>query len=320
MSTATIIAELRDCIQRLEAVLEFMATTLDELQDLQDVPEPEPIPEPPAPAPSPCDCLRGKPVYSWRNVDGLQDGCAVDARDMTLVTGTGSGIKLEDVSDVCWQGGVIQGAFGDGWTDWGAAKTQYGMRLEDCGEATICGVTFKYLGDGLKVRGRGDHVTKVKRCRFTGCRDDAIECDDLLSFEITDCLIEGHIPFAFREYDSKTSGAGHTITIERCLVRLVPQLAVYKGRSPGHGGFFKESKLSDAKKRPKYILKNNIFVAEQLPNYGTLSLNPNGDVIESSGNIIIWPSEYPEPVPRGWMRTADTSVWNLKVSIWQQGA
>ena len=283
-----------------------------------------------------CDCLQdtNRPVIVWGDQNSsdddlpLTDGLVIDARGQTFnIAERRDGIMLRAdrrVDNISFVGGNFIGVFDPRtWSDWSAAKRVYGLRVEQLGDVEVCGVSVQNVGDGIKVRSsRGAY--EVRHCYLKGCMDDAIECDDLRTFTVDDVLIESaHVCFAFREHkDARgtVDGGGKLISISNTLAALVPQQAVYKGKSPGHGGFIKYSTNQNGHRRPRIKLRNNIWMASQDANYNSLSLDPMGDVILSENNTLIWTGEgdFPEPLPTGWTLSRDRTLWDDAVANWKR--
>ena len=226
-------------------------------------------------------------------------------------------VTLQNGADVTWTGGVLQGTLpGDSsWDEW---HSSYGMYIKNVPNIVIEGLRVQGVGDGIRFRDNTPSWV-LRDCYFKNTGDDAVENDSVYSGLVDDCLFDGtYVGFSARLSSSdegRFDGSDNVWTVQNTLMWLRPQEGVYKGSSPGHGGFFKWDGDGYS---PKLILRNNVFRVDQLPNHNTLSLNPQGNVIESENNVIVWlgEGEYPEPIPDGWTLTSDIKVWEEARADW----
>ena len=146
-------------------------------------------------------------------------------------------------------------------------------------------------------------------------RVDCIESDDLEGGVIEDSLLDGcYVTFAARPRQrAKIDGSQNTWVIRDTLARLRPQSGVFKGTSPGHGGFFKWDPLA-----PKLEIHDSIFGVDQLPNHNDLGI-PDGKLTSCSNNTVVWlgSGAYPDPLPTCFTITTDVSVWDNAVQNWK---
>ncbi len=244
---------------------------------------------------------------------GLPDGTAVDATDASWFALDDTLIKIRDSNDFCLHGGLVEHDFAldAPWDDSHSARS---MRLYNSPNAIIEDVHFNNSGDGISIFAGSEDFT-IRNTLFTDMRDDAIESDDLQGGVIEDTLIEStYVGFAARPRSDNTfDGSGNTWVIQDTLIRLRPQIGVYKGVSPGTGGFFKWDELA-----PQIQVHDSIFRADQLTNHQDLGFDPDGKLAGASNNIVVWLGEgaYPEPLPPGFTLTTDVSVWDNAVTQW----
>jgi hypothetical protein len=238
-------------------------------------------------------------------------------------------VDIRNVGNAAWCGGTVLGTM-DSLAEWptmydsdsgGGNGAAFIFGDGGAPDFTVDGVRFHNVWDGVRPRAGSDNFT-VRNCWFSYVRDDAIENDHLYNGTIDDCLFDGvFVGFSCRGGSgSTTDGTGNTVTVQNCLVRLQPFPGKPKDHytpETGHMGFFKWSSLS-----PKVVLKNNVFMAEQLPWNGTAGLEfPQGNtgmLIESENNTIVWlgSGDYPGTVQPGFTVTTDRSVWDDARTAW----
>ena len=177
-------------------------------------------------------------------------------------------------------------------------------------------------GDGIRLREGASHWT-VRAAEESYLHDDCLENDRLYTGTIADSLLDGcYVAFSARPSSSDTTsdGRGHTVTVDRSLVRLQPMPTTYKGPAPGTGGFFK---WDDTARSPALSLHGNVFRADQLPNHGSLGL-PDGYAVSCSGNTIVWLGAGAFPEAASWRAkcpdtviVTDRGVWDAAVAAWR---
>ena len=265
--------------------------------------------------PCPEDGVAIKSSTSRYRNDSVGEGTRFNACE--AVINIDKPVTLQNGSDMHWVGGDLIGSLPEdsSWDEW---HSSWGIYVKNVPNAVIEGVRVHGVGDGIRFR---DHTENwvLRNCYFSQTGDDAVENDSLYSGLVDDCLFDGtYVGFSARlsaSDEGQFDGSDKVWTIQNTLMWLRPQEGVYKGDSPGHGGFFKWDKDGYG---PKLVLRNNIFRVDQLPNHNTLTLNPEGKVIESENNIIVWlgKGDYPEPIPEGWTLTTDIRVWEEARDAW----
>ena len=173
-------------------------------------------------------------------------------------------------------------------------------------DSVIESLTIHDYGDGIRLREGATNWT-VRDANESYLHDDCLENDRLYTGTVTDSLFDGcYVGFSARPSSSDTTsdGRGHTMTIDRSLVRLQPMPTTYKGPAPGHGGFFK---WDDTGRSPSLVLHDNVFRVDQLPNHGSLGL-PDGYAVSCSGNVIVWLGAGAFPEAASWKAKCPDTV------------
>ncbi len=211
-------------------------------------------------------------------------------------SGTGAG--------ACMVRGAIVGEWPDSdrWTKW---HYRAGLRFSQPG-FTVVAVHVVNQGDGIKPKDDGGGKAQdfeIQRSWIEHVHDDCIENDYLHKGTIRDNLLDGcYVMFSSRASSSKLDGRSNTVVLDGNVGALEPMRSVYRGPSPGTGGFFKWSS-----KAPAVELTNNVFMARQLPNHGTLE--PPTGPLTCSGNVIVWLGKGAFPAEAAWRtRCPDTVV------------
>jgi hypothetical protein len=235
-----------------------------------------------------------------------------DATNATWYATSDTRIELSG-DNLCWHGGLVE----HNWPadqDWNTTHDDHAFKISSS-NLVIENVQIKTAGDGISMYEGTDNFL-VRGVYMEDIRDDAIEHDWLAGGTIEDTLINGaYVAFAARSRDSgNVDGSSNTWIIKDTLAWLRPQVGVYKGTSPGHGGFFKWEQTDNA---PMLSLHNNIFMVGQKANHQDLGV-PQGKLIDASNNIVVWLGEgdYPDPLPAGFTITTDRSVWDNAVADW----
>jgi hypothetical protein len=92
------------------------------------------------------------------------------------------------------------------------------------------------------------------------------------------------------------------MVIDHNVGALEPMRSVYSGPSPGTGGFFKWSTHA-----PPVVLTDNVFIARQPPNHGTLE--PPTGALMCARNVIVWEGPGAFPDAAAWRaRCPDTVI------------
>jgi len=235
-----------------------------------------------------------------------------DATNATWYATSNTRIELSGDS-FCWHGGLVE----HNWPadqDWNTTHDDHAFKISSS-SIVVENVRIKTAGDGISMYEGTDNFL-IRDVYMEDIRDDAIEHDWLAGGTIEDTLINGaYVAFAARSRDSaNVDGSSNTWIIKDTLAWLRPQIGVYKGASPGHGGFFKWEQTDNA---PMLSLHNNIFMVGQEANHQDLGV-PQGRLIDASNNIVVWlgEGEYPDPLPDGFTISTDRSVWDNAVADW----
>lgn len=243
----------------------------------------------------------------WSGVDA--DGDAIPWTVTFRDDGSGS--------DSCWFGGEINGPWDENADDvsWEDPFHHSGAMTIDIPNFLFEGVRVNNQGDGLRPYGADAAIRSVW---LSDIHDDCVENDDLYGLTIVDSLFDGcYAGFSARPFIADPpDGSGNVWSVENSLLRLEPQPTVYRGPTPGHGGFFK---WDDEGHSPRVALHNTILRADQSPNHGTLGI-PEGLEFEScSNNTMVWLGDgpFPEALPSCFTITTDVSVWDDAVADWR---
>lgn len=204
----------------------------------------------------------------------------------------------------CVVGGTIIGEWpeSDPWTRWHGRGA---LRFSQPG-FSVLGVHVFNAGDGVKVKDDAGGAAQdfvIQGSWIQHAHDDCIENDYLHSGVIRDDLLDGcYVLFSARPWFSGPDGRTNHLVIDKVIGALEPMRSVYRGPSPGSGGFFKWSSLT-----PSLVLTDNVLMARQLPNTGTLGPPPGP--LTCSGNVIVWEGPGPFPEAAAWLsRCPDTVI------------
>src|SRR5262249_51016042 len=134
---------------------------------------------------------------------------------------------------------------------------------------------------------------------------------------LADSLLECYVGFSARSSGQGTAADG-PVTFDRVLLRLEPQPNVYKGTSPGTGGWWKLDARS-----PRFVLRDSVFAADQLPNHQDLRPPP---AVTCSGNRVLWGGAGAFPETAEWLAACPDTVivtgqaardeWKLRATAW----
>ena len=190
----------------------------------------------------------------------------------------------------------------DSWSKW---HDRAALRFSQP-NFTVFAVHLANNGDGLKPKddaGGQAQDFHVEGSWIQHMHDDCLENDYLHAGTIRDNLFDGcYVMFSSRPWTSGVSGRQNIVAIDHNIGALEPMRTVFSGASPGTGGFFKWSTRA-----PGVILTDNVFMAKQLPNHGTLD-PPTGPLL-CARNVIVWEGSGAFPSDAAWhARCPDTVV------------
>jgi hypothetical protein len=249
----------------------------------------------------------------------LAEGTRVDAATASWITGLSFPIDLAAGTGTCWTGGKVQSTLDETtpWTTWHSTAAFYVL-----GEKILIeNLRADNYGDGIRFTRAGTKNWVLRGVHFSKMHDDCVENDWLQSGLVEDVLLNGcYVAFSARpgnSFQDQVNGSANTVTVRNSLVRLRRQVSVYKGTSPGSGGFFKvENELIGI--NVSWVLENNIFRADAPSDWATLCLNQHGK-FTARNNIMVWLGDgnYPCALPPGWTLTRDRAVWDNAVAEWK---
>jgi hypothetical protein len=204
----------------------------------------------------------------------------------------------------CLVGGSMVGEWPDSdrWTKW---HYRAGLRFSQP-NFTVVGVHVVNAGDGIKPKDDANGSANgfdIEGAWIQHVHDDCVENDYANSGVIHDSLLDGcYVMFSSRPSSSRYDGRNQRMVIARNVGALEPMQSVYSGSSPGTGGFFKWSDQA-----PPVSLTDNVFMARQTPNHGTLG-PPTGPLV-CSRNVIVWTGRGAFPDAAAWhARCPDTVI------------
>lgn len=239
-------------------------------------------------------------------------GAAIDARLARWEGLNAYPIDIGGAPGGCFHGGVVRGAFDDdlSWDEF----HRTGAVSFSAAQFVVEGVNVENYGDGIRIEEGGDAFT-VRDVHLRTIRDDCIENDHLAGGVVSNAFLDGcYVAFSARPApdDGDLPASDEVWAIEGSLIRLQPMPGVFKGPSPGHGGFFKWDERG-----PRLRLHDNVFRADQLPNHNDLGL-PTDKIESCSGNVMVWLGDgpYPDPLPGCFTVTTDEAVWERAVAAW----
>ncbi|MBK5289673.1 MAG: hypothetical protein JJE46_14520 [Acidimicrobiia bacterium] len=254
-------------------------------------------------------------LQTGRFTQDLQADEAVDAQTAMWLDADNWPISFAGGSNSCWWGGRVFGTYSQ-YTPWSTFHHTGGLNFEN-DHLTIVGLRVHNYGDGIRAREGASDFT-ISGVHLSFMHDDCVENDQLYSGVVEDSLLDGcYVGFSARpSKGDQVDGHTNTYTIRNNLVRLQATPTVYKGRAPGHGGFFKWDE--NAKTSPKLVVRDNVFRVDSRPNHQTLGL-PAGYDVRCSDNVVVWlgKGRYPDKLPKCFTVTRDRRVWDRAVAQWR---
>jgi len=265
-------------------------------------------------------CLTGhQPVTTLPSVQPsrfrsvMQSRQAIDATTALWFHGGHWPVSLTGGSQACWYGGRVIGTFPSS-TSWDAFHHTGGFSFRNPNFAVV-GLRVHNYGDAIDIFSGADNF-RISDVHLSFIHDDCIQNDELYSGVIESSLLDGcYVALSARPTAGRrTDGRSNTWTIRNSLIRLQPMPTVYRGRAPGHGGFFK---WDTAGRAPKIIVRNTMFRADQRPNHQTLGL-PVGTNVTCSNDTMVWlgKGRFPEHLPKCFRITTDRRIWDRAVARW----
>lgn len=230
-------------------------------------------------------------------------------------------VRFGGAAGVCWSGGVIQGNYPND-LDWARFHTTAAVKTVSASDVTVEKVRATGYGDGIKLYEGTENFT-ISEVYLHDMHDDCIEGDWLPGGVIEDSLLDGcYQAFAARPRDGDTTsdGSNKTWVIRNTLVYVRPQIGVYKGVSPGNGGFFKWDN-SEPSRSPNVSIQNTILRIDQKSTFDVVGMWVPPDKLAYCSNVVIvWLGEGPYPVslPKCVRLTRDPTVWDKAVAIWKR--
>lgn len=239
---------------------------------------------------------------------------AVDAQTAMWLQTDNWPVSYSGGTDACWLGGRIIGTYPQ-TTPWSEFHHTGGVNFQS-DHLTIVDLRVHNYGDGIRVRDGGRNFL-IDGAHLSFIHDDCIENDQLYTGTVQNSLLDGcYVAFSSRPSSGDhVDGHTNTYTIRHNVVRVKAMPTVYKGKAPGHGGFFKWE--DDAHVSPKLVLRDNVFRVDSPPNHQTLGL-PRGYHVQCSNNVVVWlgKGRYPDPLPKCFRVTRDRKVWDRAVAEW----
>ena len=267
-----------------------------------------------------CITGRSQPIA----VRGLQMGrftadipadSAVDAQSAMWLQVNNWPVSFTGGSGACWLGGQLFGTYPQS-TRWDQFHHTGGLNFQN-DRMTIVGLRVHNYGDGIRVRA-GARDFRISGVHLSFIHDDCIENDQLYTGTVEDSFLDGcYVAFSARPSSGDhVDGHANTYTIRNNVVRLQAMPTVYKGKAPGHGGFFKWD--DHGRVSPKLAVRDNVFRVDSKPNHQTLGLPPGYDV-KCSNNVVVWlgKGRYPDRLPKCFKVTRDRRVWDRAVARWR---
>jgi hypothetical protein len=256
-------------------------------------------------------------------VRDLPDNTVIDARSAQWIGAADSPVRWGGGDDLCWTGGVVKGLYPE--TDsWSRLHDTKAMRVGQTGgvRATIEGFRAINYGDGISLEDGAEDFL-IRGVHLTHMRDDCVENDFARGGRIEDSFFEGcYVWIATRPRPSsaaRVDGSSRRLVIARNVAWMEPMATVYSGPAPSTSAVFKVDR-SPPSVSPRMILRHNVLRVDVAPGVGDACLDPEGLVIESVGNVVVWlgEGEYPcLPLPEGWSLTRDRAVWERAVAEWK---
>ncbi len=268
------------------------------------------------------DCLttrRSAPApIGWqqsRFTNDIPADTAVDAQSALWLQVDNWPVSFTGGANACWYGGRIIGTFPQ-TTRWDQYHHTGGVNFQS-DRFTLLGLRVHNYGDGIRVRNGARDFT-ISGAHLSFIHDDCVENDQLYTGVVEDSLLDGcYVAFSARPTSGdNVDGHTNTYTIRNNVVRLQAMPTVYKGKAPGHGGFFKWADKGP-KVSPKLVVRDNVFRVDSKPNHQTLGV-PAGYDVTCSNNVVVWlgKGKYPDRLPKCFTVTKDRKVWDRAVAAW----
>ena len=267
------------------------------------------------------DCLAGKVrsvavrgLQTSRYTADIPADSAVDAQTAMWLQTDNWPVSFNGGSGSCWFGGQLFGTYPQ-TTRWDQFHHTGGLNFQN-DRMTIVDLRVHNYGDGIRVRAGANDFT-IDGAHLSFIHDDCIENDQLYSGVVQNSFLDGcYVAFSARPSSGdQVDGRTNTYTIRDNVVRLQAMPTVYKGKAPGHGGFFKWEE--DAPVSPRLVVANNVFRVDSKPNHQNLGL-PKGYDLKCSNNVVVWlgKGRYPDRLPKCFTVTRDRKVWDRAVAQW----
>ena len=268
------------------------------------------------------ECVTGKRnpvavrgIQSRRFTADIPADSAVDAQTAIWLQTDNWPVSFAGGAGACWLGGQVFGTYPQN-TRWDQFHHTGGLNFQN-DRMTIVDLRVHNYGDGIRVRA-GAKDFMITGAHLSFIHDDCIENDQLYSGTVEQSFLDGcYVAFSARPSSGdQVDGRTNTYTIQNNVVRLQAMPTVYKGKAPGHGGFFKWE--DGAHVSPKLVVANNVFRVDSKPNHQTLGL-PSGYEVKCSNNVVVWlgKGRYPDRLPKCFKVTRDLRVWDRAVSQWR---
>lgn len=226
----------------------------------------------------------------------------------------------------CWYGGRFIGAWNDRSPDvtWeNPYHHSAGMTIRT-NNFLVEGFRVHNQGDGIRMESRANNF-HIRNVYLSDIHDDCVENDGFNNGLTEGSLFDGCYS-GFSAANTVGNGSNNTWRIQNNLLRMKPFHTIYKPEKyvargckiPSHHGLFKG--WSSNNPGPNVVLKNNIFMAEEIPCSGTLDIPPNMKLSECRNNTFVWLGKGPFPytLPSCIRVTTDKRVWDNAVSRWKQ--
>jgi hypothetical protein len=260
----------------------------------------------------PVDVVRG--YRTDRFTSDISARSAVDALGALWLQTDNWPVSFGGGSGGCWLGGRIVGTYPQS-TPWSTFHHTTGLSFTNP-DFTVDAPRVHNIGDGIGVRAGAENFT-ITGAHLSFIHDDCVQNDQLYTGVVADSLLDGcYVAFSARPSSGDAvDGHQNTETFRNNVVRLQAMPTVYKGRAPGHGGFFK---WDEHGRGPRLVVRDNVFRVDSRPNHQTLGL-PKGYRVQCSNNVVVWlgKGRYPDKLPKCFTITRDRAVWDGAVARWQ---
>lgn len=248
---------------------------------------------------------------------------------------------------MCWVGGYVytNKPWNVSWADHkdldGPTRNSAAINCAST-NITVTGLHYFNVHDGVRTSNSFNWVVEHNWGEYI--RDDCVENDHLHSGRIYDCLFDGcytGISTRPSNEDTHSDGTGQVVELDHVLMRLEAMPYPYKweikkgiigedgkpymgsGIPYGHGSFFK---ITDVDRNPHFIIRNSVFVGDQLTEASNFDFPPESLIDVCENNIIIWlgPGSYPGKLPQQKFPEGfdivtgreGRDLWQRKVSDW----